>query len=120
MITLFESYLIAHIIGDYLLQTENEANQKAQLKFFNWPLVIHVIKYTLCLVVPTIYFQVSPMWLIWIFGTHYLLDRRAFVIWWRKSIMRNSRESIKDTFWLTIVVDQIFHILVIAVICIFG
>lgn len=115
MITFFEVCVIAHIVGDYLIQTDREANQKAIQKFFNWPLARHVAKYTSCFVLPIYFFHASPIWLIWIFATHYVLDRRAFVVWWRKSIMRNSEETIRNTFWLTIIVDQIFHLLVIGV-----
>lgn len=117
MITFFEASILAHIVGDYLIQTENEANQKAVKQFFNWSLMRHVIKYTSCFVLPIIFFQASSLWLVWIFTTHYVLDRRAFVLWWRKNIMRSSEESISNTFWLTIIVDQIFHLLAIGVMC---
>ncbi len=117
MITLFFMLsLVAHLVGDYLIQTEVEANQKAVKNFFNWPLLRHVIKYTACISAVIIYCGVSYWWVLWIFTTHYVLDRRAFVLWWRKKIMRSSEETIQNTFWLTILVDQIFHVLAIAVI----
>ena len=108
--------LIAHLIGDYLIQTEVEASQKAIKNFVNWPLLRHVLKYTACLTIVIVAFGASYWWVLWIFATHYVLDRRAFVLWWRKNIMRSSEQSIENTFWLTIIVDQIFHILAIAVV----
>lgn len=117
MITFFEACFIAHIIGDYLLQTDLEANQKAIRRFANWPLFRHVLKYTACFILPILLFNGSWIWLAWIFSTHYILDRRTFVVWWRMKVMRNSEESIKNTFWLTIIVDQIFHILAFGLMC---
>ncbi len=118
-IYLFASGLIAHLIGDYLIQTEEEANQKAIRHFFNWPLLRHVLKYTLCLAIPMVWWSVSPIWILWIFATHYVLDRRAFVLWWRIHVMASDPAKLKETFWLTIMVDQIFHILALAVVCAF-
>lgn len=114
--TLFESFMIAHLIGDYLLQTLEEANQKAQKSFFNWPLWRHVIKYTAVCAVPIWYFSAHPAWILLVFGSHLLFDRRWPIIWWRHHVTRNSMESIEKTWWLTVVIDQIFHILVLALI----
>ncbi len=107
---------LAHLIGDFLIQTEYEATNKPNGHFINWPLLQHVVKYTLCLTVVIIALGASYWWVLWIFATHYVLDRRVFIVWWRRNIMRSSEESIKRDWWLNVVVDQIFHWLVIAVI----
>ncbi|WP_378142052.1 hypothetical protein [Chryseomicrobium palamuruense] len=53
----------------------------------------------------------SPLAIGIVFISHILLDRRDFIQWWNRVIMRNNELS-----WLSIVSDQIFHILILAVI----
>ena len=108
--------IIAHLIGDYLVQTEYEALNKAEGRFFNRALFAHCFKYTACFVPVFIAYDVALPYLLVVLGTHLVLDRRWLVTGWRHYVNRNSYESIKATFWLTIVVDQIFHVLVIVAI----
>ncbi|QQS22966.1 DUF3307 domain-containing protein [bacterium] len=117
-IELFIFAFLAHLVGDYLIQTEYEASNKPKGSFFNWALLIHVVKYTVCVGLAIAWCGASYWWIVWIFATHYVLDRRAFIIWWRRKIMRSSEKSIKNDWWLNVIVDQIFHILTIAVIAI--
>ncbi len=114
--TLFESLVLAHLVGDYLLQTDAEANQKMHGSILNLPLWKHVAKYTASCAVPLWYFGISFWFLIPIFVTHLFFDRRWPIIWWRRHVMRNSEESITKMFWLTIMVDQIFHVIVLGLI----
>ena len=110
--TLF-SYLIAgHLIGDYLLQTSWMAAGKAT----KWaPLLTHCFVYTS--VVSSAFLIATGMLpasvIAIIFISHVFLDRRRFVAWWAKTIM-----GVKDgePAWLLIMADQVFHILVLAVI----
>lgn len=113
---LFEWLVICHLIGDYLVQTEFEALNKALGRFWNRALVSHCVKYTLCFVPLVFTAALNPMWLMLIYGSHMIFDQRWPIVWWRKCVTRNSDESIKATFWLTIVIDQIFHLLVLVVI----
>jgi len=116
IMTLFDWFLVAHVIGDFLLQTDTEANQKMHGSIFNWPLWRHVSKYTAVCATPLFLHGLSLLWLLPIFISHLFFDRRWPIIWWRKHVMRNSEASIAKNFWLTIVVDQIFHILVLVAI----
>jgi hypothetical protein len=109
--------LIAHLIGDFLLQTGHEAMTKARGRFLNRGLLTHCLKYVACFIPVFLAYGVSLAWLAPIFVTHLVLDRRWLVVGWRRYVMRDSVESIKDTFWLTIVVDQTFHLIILAVIC---
>lgn len=109
-------FVIAHLVGDFLLQTEFEAMNKANGSFWNRALFAHVLKYTLCFVPAFVGLHMSLLWLAPIFLSHLILDRRWPVLWWRRVVARGSEASIKNTFWLTIVVDQIFHVLVLAAI----
>lgn len=115
----FEWLLIAHFAGDYLFQTEFEALNKMQNRFCNRALVSHCTKYTLCFIPVFWFYVMQPAWLLFIFGSHLFFDRRWFIMWWRKHINRNSDESIAKTSWLTITIDQIFHILVLTLIAYF-
>ena len=52
-----------------------------------------------------------PLWgILTIFIVHTFLDKRFFVEWWVKTIMTSTGN---DSIWLKIVVDQVFHILVL-------
>jgi len=114
--TLLEMLVVIHLVGDYLLQTEFEAMNKATGKFWNRAILSHCSKYTLCFA-PVIWsFGLGWLWLVLIFGTHMFFDRRWPVVAWRKYITRNSDSSIKNTFWLTVALDQIFHLIVLAAI----
>lgn len=114
--TVFELLILSHLVGDFLVQTEFEALNKALGKFFNRALLVHCLKYTLCFA--PFFWNIGSgyFWLLLIFSSHMVLDRRWLIIWWRHYVNRNSPKSIENTFWLTVVVDQIFHILVLALI----
>ena len=51
--------------------------------------------------------SISLYWGIWIFATHLAIDNRKFVIWWNKII----KQTKNTPFWLTIMQDQILHLL---------
>jgi len=112
----FELLLVAHFVGDYLAQTEYEAMNKALGRFFNRALWSHCLKYTLSFVPVFWISSLHPAWLVLIFTSHLFLDRRWPIIWWRKHINHNSDDSIRATFWLTVMTDQIFHGLILALI----
>lgn len=112
--TPFSYLLIGHLIGDYLLQTSWMANNKAK----HWgALLSHCVIYTLAIVMAAIWggVTITPIGILFIFISHILLDRRSFIVWWNRTIMKNESLS-----WLHIVTDQIFHILVLAVILHYG
>lgn len=112
----FDWLILVHLAGDFLFQTEYEAMNKAQGHWWNRALLLHCLKYTLGFAVAFALLDISLPWLILIFVSHMALDRRFLVVLWRKYINRNSEESIANTFWLTIIIDQIFHILILALI----
>jgi len=114
----FELLILAHLVGDYLVQTEFEAMNKALGPFWNRALWAHCSKYAACFIPVLALAGLSQWWLALIFFSHLFFDRRWPIIWWRRVVTHNSAESIKATFWLTVVVDQIFHTLVLALIVI--
>jgi hypothetical protein len=105
----FDILLIAHLVGDYLLQIGWMAGNKTK----NWlPNLTHSAVYTLSIGVFAALFikDFSPWGLVLIFVSHAILDRRFISAFWVTSIM-TTPESERG--WLTIVVDQIFHLLIL-------
>lgn len=109
--TPFSILIIGHLIGDFLFQTSWIAKYKAT-KWFT--LIVHVFIYTVTITVLDLLtlHSLSVWGIAFIFVSHCLLDRQTFVGWWMNQIMRTSPKSIP---LLTIVIDQIFHIIALAV-----
>ncbi|MBU8905922.1 DUF3307 domain-containing protein [Desertibacillus haloalkaliphilus] len=108
--TPFGMLVVAHLIGDFLFQTSWMAMYKAT----KWlPLLSHCLVYTVtvALIDWFSFGALSISAILFIFITHVLLDRRTFVQWWLRNIMKTTG---KEAGWLGIVVDQIFHIIVLA------
>jgi hypothetical protein len=112
--SLFDWLLVGHLVGDFLLQTDNMAKYKE----WNWPWMLrHVGAYMAVMVILIVAYAVShavPLWaagggLLFIGGTHILLDRRDFTQWWMRQVGISADHS-----WLPIVIDQTFHLLVLA------
>lgn len=101
--------IISHIIGDWFIQTEYQANNKAEGKFLNKAILTHCGNYTLAHVPTVLIFGLSPLWLVYIFLCHLIIDRRSIVFWIRQNIGGNSIETIKNTSWITITMDQSLH-----------
>jgi hypothetical protein len=114
--SLFDWLLIGHLVGDFLLQTDGMARYKAQS--WSWMLK-HVGIYLAVMVVLVGAYAMNhplPLWvvgavLLFIGGTHIILDRRGFTLWWMRRLGVSS-----DLTWLPIVADQIFHLLVLVVV----
>jgi Protein of unknown function (DUF3307) len=86
--------LLAHLVGDYLLQTEWMATQKTRRW---WPAIVHGIVYSL----PFLLITQSPWALLVISGTHMALDRfrvARYVIWAKNLVgPREYRASLKES-----------------------
>jgi hypothetical protein len=114
--SLFDWLLVGHLVGDFLLQTDGMAKYKAQ----SWTWMLrHVGLYLAVMVIVLGVYSLSnpvPLWvlglsLLLIGATHIVLDRRGFTIGWMRLIGITS-----DLGWLTIVADQVFHLLVLVVV----
>ena len=112
---IFAVLYMAHRVGDYLIQTEHEALHKAEGDFWNFGLISHCAKYTASFILPILALEASLWWLLPIFASHMLIDRRWPVLWWRRVVMRGTPEVIDKTFFVTVEVDQCFHQLVLIV-----
>lgn len=105
----FDILLIAHLVGDYLLQIGWMAGNKTK----NWLATLtHSAVYTLTVAVLAAFFinGFSPWGFVLIFVSHAIIDRRFITTFWVTTIM-TTPESERG--WLTIVVDQIFHLLIL-------
>jgi hypothetical protein len=112
--TVFETLLVAHVLGDWLLQTEWQAVNKGR----NWKaLVTHVVVYHVVLFIalgiklgfdqPLVYAVVGVLALV-----HGILDRQGFIQW----LMRALRIVVErqPERWLSIAVDQSVHFVLLA------
>jgi hypothetical protein len=114
--SLFDWLLVGHLAGDFLFQTDNMAREK--VKSWIW-LLRHVSLYmvwpTAVLLGYTLLHQL-PLWslalaVIFVFGTHLILDRRRFTAWWMNTVGIDY-----DHPWLPLVVDQVFHLVTLAIV----
>ncbi len=116
IVSLFDWLLVSHLIGDFLIQTDQMAERKTRQ--WSWMLA-HVGIYTV-LVTPVVVIYAwthhSPAWLVlsvllFLTGSHILLDRRSFTVWWMRLVGISPNPP-----WLPVAVDQVFHILTLAIV----
>ena len=77
--------LLGHLVGDYLLQNEWMAQNKAKKTWIGWlAATIHCIIYTfaVCLIM----WEWKPIWIVAIFFSHFFIDKFAFGYWYLKHI----------------------------------
>lgn len=114
--------LVAHAIGDYILQSDWMANEKTKRTL---AAVAHAATYTL----PFVFLTREPTALAFIFGTHLAIDRfrlARFVVWaknflsppnawkpWRECVATGYHESRPAwlSVWLLIIADNVMHVL---------
>ncbi|MEJ2732724.1 MAG: DUF3307 domain-containing protein [Anaerolineae bacterium] len=113
--SLFDWLLVGHLVGDFLMQTERMAEGKVQ----SWPWMLKHIGLYMAVMTAVIgaYALAHPVstWLVvlvllFIAGTHIVLDRRHFTQGWMRLVGVST-----DHPWMPTVVDQVFHVLVLAV-----
>ena len=111
--TLFETLLLAHVAGDWLLQTEWEALNKGH----NWrAMLYHVGTYhavVLLVLLSRIGFQNISVYLITalLALSHAVLDRRWPVLWYMRTLILSVSGPPEK--WLMIVVDQAIHVMLL-------
>jgi hypothetical protein len=112
-VTIFEGLLMAHLLGDWLLQTEWQAQNKAS----NWRAMLsHVVVYH-AIVFIVLYFgfqlRAAPTIAVVLVLSvlHAILDRKSVI----ESIMKRLRITVhrEPERWLIIAVDQSVHLLLL-------
>jgi hypothetical protein len=116
-VSVFTAFLVAHMVGDYLLQTDWQARHKRgglsgdRVAFK--ALVSHVTTYTLAFVPALIWIghQLDPGWALLaaalIYVPHLLLDDGRFV----RAYLANVKRAEGFDVGLAASVDQSFHVL---------
>ena len=110
--TLFETLLLGHFVGDFLFQNHWMADRKANRAL---PRLVHSLVYSSA--VYAFSWMAGGISLVGagiILLSHFLIDQRSFVRCWMSNITRTFNVS-----WLSIVYDQIFHLLILAAIVFF-
>lgn len=100
--------LVGHLVGDYILQNDWMARNK---KDRSLPCFVHCALYTLAVAAFSL-FRVPLPWLAFVFVTHYAVDRSQVIAWWMKF---NGQVSFARALapWSSIVVDNVWHIVVL-------
>jgi Protein of unknown function (DUF3307) len=109
------SQLVAHAFGDYILQTQWMADWKAKRSL---AALAHVLTYLL----PFLLLTRSPLALLVIGGTHFLIDRfrlARYVCWlkngpWHPLTATGYPDTVPAwmAVWLFVIADNICHVLI--------
>lgn len=81
-ITFTAAQIVAHLVGDYLIQSDRMATTKTQSSLW---CAIHAVSYAL----PFLLLTRSPVALAIIISTHFMIDRwrlARFVVWFKNAI----------------------------------
>ena len=100
-------WIYAHLIGDYIIQTDKMAHNKKKSSIY---CAIHVASY----IVPFLLCGLSWWQLLLIAAQHYAIDRTNFIMWFMKIKGYNIFATGVCSPWSIIVTDNILHILWIA------
>lgn len=102
-------WIYAHLIGDYLIQTDWMAKNK---KISSLACLLHVI----CYLIPFMFTKLSYLAILVIGIEHFIQDRTTIVT--KLMILTGSEDFTKPPMspWSVIIVDNILHVLFIALI----
>lgn len=95
--------LIAHLIGDYLLQTDRQAEGK---KRSSWICTEHVMAYML----PMLLVGATPLQLGLIATQHWIQDRTALVVWFMRHTGHKKFMKPPLAPWSIIITDNALHL----------
>lgn len=116
-LTIFEAFLITHLVIDWIFQTKWESSNKATQTL---PLIIHCFIYTAGFIPAFLFFKINLLWLLFIFVSHIVIDRRNLVTWLLEDFRGFKKEKTPELLYLIlwVGVDQTLHLLVLALIVI--
>ena len=114
--SLFDQLLVAHLLGDWVLQTEWQARNKGHhaAALLSHVLVYHVLMAVILIVefgwtVPLVYGCLAFLMM-----THAFLDRERFVNWLVRTMRISTTQPPPRL--LLVMVDQSLHLLLLAVV----
>lgn len=116
MIKVFVYLLVAHLIGDWLVQTHWMATRKSK----DWmALFVHISTYHIfvfgALYLAGVSLIPNLLGTLFLAVTHAVLDNRRFEIWWIRKV-KKIREPEEIPTWLLLGVDQSFHLVLMFVV----
>ena len=103
------NYLVAHLVGDFLLQTDWMAQNKKRSSFV---CTVHVMAY----MVPFLFLNLAWWQLAIIAAQHWIQDKTNFVTWYMQAVGKAEFAKPPLAPWSIFVVDATFHILAIAIV----
>lgn len=97
------SYLLAHMLGDFVIQNDWMAKGKKNSSFV---CALHVVTYML----PFLYCGLEWWQLFLIAGQHHVQDRGNFVMWFMKKTRKEVFATGPCAPWSIFAVDATFHL----------
>jgi len=116
--------LLAHLIGDYILQSDYMATNKKDKIL---PCLLHILTY----IIPFLFLTLSPIALLVIAGTHFAIDHLGLprhLVWAKNWILspKVDRKTWQEcaltgfspdrpiwlTLWLLIIIDNTIHLVI--------
>jgi hypothetical protein len=101
--------ILAHCIGDYLLQNDWMAQNKKKSS-----LICAIHSFIYC--IPFIFLNLSWYQLFLIFGQHHIQDRYNFVMWYMKKTGKINFSKPPFVPWSIFIIDNIFHLIWISIV----
>lgn len=97
-------WLVGHLVGDYILQTDWMANHKKE-RSWRGELAcnVHCLLWTLSVLLFTGWWDIEHFLAVYL--SHYLLDRTQLVSWFVNTVNQE-----KPPFWVHILVDNTLHL----------
>ncbi len=118
-LTVFEAFLITHFVMDWIFQWNWEAMKKSK----EWlPLFFHCTVYTAGFIPAFIFFNVNFLWLLLIFVSHVILDKRSLEFWILEKFKGVKKDDVGEPIFtiLLIGIDQTLHLAILTLIVIFS
>lgn len=118
-LTVFEALLITHLVMDWIFQWKWEAENKSK----KWlPLFFHCIIYTVGFIPVFLIYKINLVWLVLLFISHVVFDKRTFVVWLLENFKRITKKDTTESVWtmLLTTIDQILHIVILVLVIIFN
>ncbi len=115
--TLFEIFIIAHLVIDFILQRQWEADRKNK----NWrALAFHCLIYTVGFVPVFWLLNISFWWLFLLFISHFIIDSQKITRWLLEDVKGYKEDKTDKAFWtlLFVGVDQTLHLIILLIIAI--
>ena len=118
-LTLFEALFISHLVMDWIFQWNWEATNKSKHLL---PLLFHSFIYTLGFIPAFLIYKVNLVWLVLLFLSHALIDNRKIELWLLEKFKGFKREENSESIWtiLIIGIDQVLHLVILAIVVIFS